>query len=248
MELPFGLGLTTGVLMAGVLFIAAFVRGYSGFGFSALVIASAALLSNPIPWIPVVIVLELAMTVGQARGLRPLVEWRRVVWMLTGAVVAMPVALLLLVRSGADPARLAISLGILVICVLLLSGWKLRRKIGAVGHFGVGLVSGIANGAAVGGLPVAAFMTAQPMRPPVFRATMVAYLTAIDLVALPLLWFHGLLKLETFVVALLALFVVLPGLWLGGQRFAGTAPKDFRRSTIAVLSVLALLGVVKSVM
>ena len=40
--------------MAVAFFVAAFVRGYTGFGFSALVVSAAALVTNPLHFVPVV--------------------------------------------------------------------------------------------------------------------------------------------------------------------------------------------------
>lgn len=246
MTQPFDLGLGQGAALAIVFFVAAFVRGYSGFGFSALVVASGGLFMNPVLLVPVVILSELAMTLVQGRAIAGLIDWRRVGAMLAGAAVAMPLSIWALARIGTDPARLAISALILVLSLILLAGWTLKRPIGAPGHAGVGVVSGLANGAAVGGLPVAAFMAAQPIPAPVFRATMVAYLTAIDLIALPLMWHQGLVTADTALTFALAAPLLLVGIVLGSRHFLATTPQDFRRMTIRLLVGLAALGILKS--
>ncbi len=243
---PFDLGIGQGAALALVLLGAAFVRGYSGFGFSALVVAGGGLFMNPLFLVPVVILCELAMTLVQGRAIASLIDWRRVGAMFIGAAIAMPVSIWALARIGTDPARLAISVLILGMCVILLAGWTLTRRIGVAGHAGVGVVSGLANGAAVGGLPVAAFMAAQPIPAAVFRATMVAYLTAIDLIALPLMWGQGLISRDTGLVFALSLPLLLVGLVLGGRHFLAASPQDFRRMTIWLLAALATLGIVKS--
>ncbi len=248
MELPLDLGLGQGVVLGLILLLAAFVRGYSGFGFSALVVAAGGLITDPVALVPVAILCELAMTVFQAQGVVALVDWRRVVPMLAGAAVAMPPAIWVLARLGTDPARLAISGLILVLSAVLLAGWTVRTPFRTRGHVAVGLASGLATGAAVGGLPVAAFMVAQPIAAPVFRATMVAYLTAIDLVALPLLWVNGLISRDTLVILALALPLLVLGLWAGGRRFLATAPQDFRRMTIRLLLLLSGLGILRSLL
>lgn len=248
MALPFDLGLWQGVALGLVLLAAAFVRGYSGFGFSALTLAGGGLVMNPVPLIAVVILCEIAMTAGQARGIRAEIDWSRVWPLLAGAAVAMPLSVWVIARIGADPARLVISGLILVFCVLLMSGWTLRHRVGTAGHAGVGVASGLANGAAVGGLPVAAFLSAQPVPAAVFRATMVAYLTLIDLVALPLLWLNGLISGDTVLAFAFAAPVLALGLWLGGRRFLAASPQEFRQMAIRLLILLAALGLVKSVL
>ncbi len=216
MLLPLGLSMVQAAAMAAAVLIAAFVRGYSGFGFSALVVAFAGVVADPRGFVPVVILCELSMTLIQARGLRGHIDWRRVWAMLLGAALAMPLSVTVLARVGVEPARLAISAFILVICAVLLSGWAWRGRIGDAGHFGVGVLSGMANGAAVGGLPVAAFLAAQPVAAQVFRATMVVYLTAIDIVALPLMARAGMVSHDTLLVVACALPLALVGVALAG--------------------------------
>jgi uncharacterized membrane protein YfcA len=185
MNLPFDLSLDQGAFLAAALFVAAFIRGYSGFGFSAIFIILSALTTNPLPLIPVVFSCEIAMTAFQARGIRPHIDWRRARNLLIGAAIATIPSIALMSRLDEQQARFAISLLILVLSLILLSGWQVRRPIGAKGHIGAGLFAGIANSAGVGGLPIAAFMTAQAIAPAVFRATMIVFLTGIDMMALP---------------------------------------------------------------
>jgi uncharacterized membrane protein YfcA len=246
-NLPLGLSLGPAAVLALGFLLAAFVRGYSGFGFSALVVAIAGLVTNPVPLVAVVVLCEIAMTTIQTRGIRPLIDWGKVLPMLLGAAVAMPLSVTVLARIGADPARLLISGFIMVMCVVLMSGWSLRCAIGQPGHVGIGVISGIANGAAVGGLPVAAFMAAQPIGASVFRATMIAYLTALDILALPVMWANGMVTRDTVIVFLLVAPLLVVGISLGGRRFHFSTPQNFRRMTIGFLLILSVLGLLKSV-
>jgi uncharacterized membrane protein YfcA len=241
------LGLTPGLasLLALALFLAAFVRGYSGFGFSAIFIAFAALLVNPVPLIPAVFLCEIAMTAVQARGIRGHIDWRITLSLLAGAAVAIPLSVAILVRIPPEAARLTVSALILALSLVLLSGWQLKRRIGMGGQVGVGIASGLANGAGVGGLPVAALLTAQPIPPAVFRATLVAYLTGLDFLTVPVMAAHGLVTSETLLAAALALPILAAGILLGGRRFGSASPQEFRRMAIILLVALSLLGLLR---
>jgi hypothetical protein len=234
------------VALAAAFFVAAFVRGYSGFGFSALMIACSGLITDPRPFVPVAVLCELTMTLIQARGVWTLIDWRRVLTMLAGAAIAMPFAISFLARIGVDLARLAISATILVFCLILLSGWTIRHRIGPALQAGVGAISGLCNGAAVGGLPVATFLAAQPIPAPVFRATIVAYLTLLDFVGLPLFARAGLVGRHTLVIWALSLPVIAAGISLGGRHFLAASPQSFRRMAIGLLAVLSVLGLIRS--
>ncbi|MEZ5911874.1 MAG: TSUP family transporter [Paracoccaceae bacterium] len=248
MTLPLGLGAGQAAALGLALFAAAFVRGYSGFGFSALVVAFSALLVNPVLLVPVVVLCEIAMSTSMLRGVAGDVDWRRFWPMLAGATLVMPVSVTAIAQIGEERARIAISLMILVMAVVLLTGWTLRRVIGRWGHAGVGMASGLANGAAVGGLPVAAFMAAQPIAARTFRATLTVYAAAVDIVALPIMWANGMVTRDSLIVFVVALPLLAAGVMLGGKRFFAASPQNFRRMTILLLIVLSVLGLLKSVM
>jgi len=243
--LPFDLGPGTAAALAFALLGAAFVRGYSGFGFSAIFIAFAALLTNPLPLIPVVFACEMLMTVFQAREIRAHVDWRRVLWMLGGAAIALPFSVSVMLSVGEDTARIVISAIILVMSLVLLTGWRLERRIGALGHGGVGIISGACNSAGIGGLPVAAFMSAQPLQAAVFRATMIVYLTGLDFITLPLLWAGGLVTWDTALGVALAFPLLGIGVWLGGRQFLSASPSTFRRFAVMLLLTLSVLGLLR---
>lgn len=247
MELPFSLGAGMAAILAAALLAAAFVRGYSGFGFSAIFIAFAALFINPVPLIPVVFMCEIAMTAFQFRGIRQNIDWRRALILLVGAALATIPAVYVMARLDETSARLTISSLILGLSLLLLSGWQLKREIGARGHIAVGVASGMANSAGVGGLPVAAFMAAQPIPAATFRATMIIYLTGIDLMALPVMGLNGLVTASTFVAATLAFPILGLGVWLGGRRFLSTSPQQFRRVAVILLLALSMIGIARAI-
>jgi uncharacterized protein len=225
---------------------AAWVRGYSGFGFSALVITSAALVTDPVPWVATLLMCEILLSLGQFRALRAEADWRRVGGMLAGAAVIMPFSFAFIAGLGEDLARIAISGTVLAMCLAMARGWKFGREIGTPGNVLAGMVSGVANGAAVGGLPAAVFLAGQPVAAGVFRGTMIAYLTLICLAALPTLWMTGLLRGSSFLLLAGMVPPMALGLWIGGRRFTATRPQDFRRFILGVLGILSLLGLLRS--
>ncbi len=247
MALPFDLSPeAAGFLLVAVLG-AAMIRGFSGFGFSALVVAATGLVSDPLNAVAVVLFCEVVMTLQAARGIAGHVDWRRVGLLLAGAVVGLPLGVYGLIAIGVDAARVTISLFILLMCGILFAGWHLGREVKGLPNAAMGLVSGVANGAAMAGLPVAAFFSAQPIPPKVFRATLIAYFAVLDLISLPVLWQAGLVSRDTFVALAVALPALLIGNLFGSHRFSKAAPQNFRRLAIVLLAVLAALGLARSV-
>lgn len=244
--MPFDLGPLATLWMAVAVFGAAFVRGYTGFGFAALIVLSAGLVTSPLHFVPVVVIADMVLTAQQARGIWHEIAWRRVGALFAGALVGVPLGVLALSGIGIDPARAIISLFVLGMCVSLLAGWRLRSEQGVLGHAGIGVVSGLANGAAVGGLPVAVYFAAQTMPATTFRATIIAYFTLLDLWTVPNFWAAGMITRDTLVATALCLPLMSLGVWLGGRRFRAASPASFRRVAILLLAVLAVLGLGKS--
>lgn len=245
--MPFDLAPQTYAALAIALVGAAYVRGYSGFGFSAIFIAFAALLTNPLPLIPVVFGCEITMTAFQARGIRRHADWRRVFSMLGGAAVVLPLSVWAMLSFDDATVRLTVSVIVLVMSLILLTGWTISRQIKTPGNVGVGAISGLCNSAGIGGLPVAAFMTAQIMPAATFRATMIVYLTGLDLITMPLLWAGGLITWETALGLALAFPLLGLGLYLGTRRFNAASPEGFRQFAILLLLTLAVLGLVRAI-
>lgn len=233
--------------MAFVLFGAAFVRGYSGFGMPALVMTSAALIMDPLVWVPVVLMADIVLTAQQWPGIWRQIDWRRVLTMFGGALVGVPLGVWVLGQVGVDLARALLSVFVLVMCGFLLAGWRFRRPVGDIAHGAMGVVSGVANGAAVGGLPVAVFFTAQAIPAAVFRATIIGYFALLDVWSMPVLWVAGRITQDTLIAVAMSLPFLMAGVVVGTKAFNRSEPKDFRRFAILLLVGLASLGLVKSV-
>ena len=248
MTLPFEMGAGAAAYMAAAILLSAFVRGYSGFGFSALVISASGLVTNPLHFVAVVVLCEALMSVQAWRGIGAFVDWRRVWLLLAGAAVGMPLGLWALTSISEDAARAVISGYVLVMCLILLAGWQLRREVRGPGNFLAGIASGLANAPGMGGLPVVAFFAAQTMQANVFRATLVAYFPLLDIYSAPLYFYSGLVSWDTLWASLLALPMVFLGNWLGSRHFLNTDPQDFRKFAIGLLALLATLGLLKSVL
>ncbi len=246
--LPFGLTPAAGAWMAVAILVAAFVRGYSGFGYSAMVIAASGLVTNPLNFVAVVVLLEAAMSLQAWKGAGPAIDWRRVCWLLAGAAIGLPLGLWALTAISENAARTVISAYVLFMCGVLLAGWRFSKELRGWENGAAGIVSGLANAPGMGGLPVAAFFAAQPMPSAVFRATLIAYFPLLDVYSAPLYFMSGLVSWDTLWASLWALPLTALGNWLGGRHFFGTDPQDFRKFAILLLAGLALLGLGKSLL
>ena len=247
MELPFGLAAHQGLWLAAGLLGASYVRGFSGFGFSAIFIAFAALFTNPVPLIPAIFVCEIVMTTFLVKAVWHDVDWARVAALTLGAAVAIVPSVWVMARLDPEVARVVVAGLIFCLGLFLLSGWQMTRPVGRAGFAVAGGVSGMINAAGIGGLPAAAFLTAQPMTPATFRAVLVIYLCALDMMSLPVMGLNGLVSSDTFVGAALAFPILGLGIWLGHRGFGRISPQAFRRFAILILLFLSALALTRAV-
>lgn len=229
------------------LFGAGVVRGYSGFGLSALVMTSLALVIPPSQIVPITLLLEVLATLVLFRDIRGDIVWRLLIWLLVGAVVATPLGLLFLQQLSADTVRLTLSGFILCACILL---WRKATQEswaqGSLPAFLTGIVSGIANGAAaVGGLPVVIFLVAAVSGAGALRATAMAYLLLLNTYGFSATYIAGLVDGQ--VLLRLGVFMVpaLLGVYLGHRRFLRANPESFRRFALVLLAFLAIIGIAR---
>ena len=73
--MPYDLGPGALAWLAVACLVAGFVRGYSGFGFSALVVSAAALVTHPLNFFAVVMLCGVAIIFQQWTGIAHDVDW-----------------------------------------------------------------------------------------------------------------------------------------------------------------------------
>ncbi len=225
-----------------VSFVAGAVRGFAGFGYSALVVAALSPFVAPGPVVVAVLVLEVLASLRVLRQAGPLMDrrWRDAV--LGGNILFVPLGMAGL--AWLDPGVVRV-----VVAVLLLAGaLGVRLVVGRVLRTtaslraAAGASSGLLNGfAASGGIVAALLMAATGMPAATLRATMINLLLWIS--AYALLWGFALSfvgRSPLFGGQALGWLLLLWGPLLAGMRVGGLAFErtDARRQARLVLNTL----------
>lgn len=238
---------TEGLAFSAIILLGAgFVRGYSGFGMSAVIMASLTLIMPPAELVPIAIGLEIAASIVQARGAWHDIDWRILGLLCLGALFGNPAGIYILANVEADLVKAGLLSFILTASLLLWVNPGVGLRLSPVTLALTGLLSGVINGAAgVGGLVVALMFTAGRIPAAAVRANFIAYLFIIDVWGGALLSLHGLVD----ATALARIGYYLPfmalGIWLGGRRFFSTSPQSFRTFVLALLCVLCAAGLLR---
>jgi len=228
--------------------VAAFIRGYSGFGFSALTVTSLSLILPPAEVVPSAFMLEIA-----AIYMLPLVwrtvNWKVLRWLLLGVVLGTPFGITVLTTVPQKPMQLLISVIVLAASLLLWKKSQTSQTVNRGWTFGVGCISGLINGAAaIGGLPVVLLFLFISAGSASTRASMVAYLFIIDLYAVFLPGSQQLISTELLGRTVLLLIPLFLGIYIGHRSFVKTSPESFRKFVLSLLIVLSLAGMIRGIL
>ncbi len=243
------------VLLAGLLVSlgAGVVRGFAGFGYSALTVAGLSLFVAPVTVVPAVMALEVVASISMWRS-----AWREadrswLSWLLVGNLMFIPVGIAMLAWLPQTLLRLLIG------CVLLFTAVGLRMASKRTFAPTAGLrasaavASGLLNGVtASGGVAAAMLMTAARVPAAALRATMVSFLLYAGIYVLicaglvPNGRDNGLINGETFRWAMLLAPTMLAGIWIGKHSFANADPSGYRQHVLTLLIVISALGVARA--
>ncbi len=236
-----------------VVFAAGIVRGFAGFGFSALCVAGLSLFMPPAQVVPPIFVLEVLASLSLLRAALPHADWRWLSWLVLGNALCIPLGVALLAYVSETPLRLLIGALLWLGAALLRSGWCLALQPTPAVRLATGLVSGFVNGvAAIGGIAVAVLLSATALPPAAMRATMILMFLFTDLYALA--WAgvlpgeggRDLLGAGTVQLALWLAPAMLAGIGLGQRAFAGVSAERFRRRVLDLLLLIAGLSVLRA--
>lgn len=231
-----------------IIFLAAIVRGYSGFGFSLLAITALSLLYPPAVIIPSVFLLEIAASLHLLPGLWRDIHWRSLVPLVIGTTLGTPLGLMFLTGTPPAPMQIALGLFVFIVTYLLWQGFALKTMPGNVASTAAGLAAGVANGAfGIGGPPVILFYFASPAGAIVGRATLVTYFLLTDAIGLVFLSRENLISADTIFRTLTFLPALLAGVWLGARSFRNADPVVFRKWVLVLLALLAAISAAKGI-
>lgn len=242
----FGLALLPLVYCLSVVFFAALVRGYTGFGFSALVVSGLTLLLAPTEVVPIVLMMEVLASIGMFPSVWKDIKWRAISLLLSAIVLGVPLGVYGLVSISEGLARAFISIIILLGSLALLKGYAFKGKGNTATTLATGFFAGVVNGlSGAGGLPLVIFFLASKTAAAATRASLVAIFFVLDVYTTSINARAGLITdLSLKRLAILSIPLAL-GVWLGSRQFIKSSPESFKRFAIYLLIFLASVGLIR---
>jgi uncharacterized membrane protein YfcA len=240
---PLGLAFSVLAVLVG-----AFVKGLAGFGSSMVWVTSLSLVLPPLQVVPMVLMFEVATSIGLLRHVWHQVEWRSLWLLLLGTIVATPIGIYALASIPADTLRIALAAVVFCAAILIWRGFALKKAPGKVSTVGVGLAAGFLNGSmAIVGPPVILFYFATPLGVAVGRASMVTYLLGTDSIGTGMFAVQGLVSTEILSRTAIFLPVLMAGVAAGHRQFVGATPETSRKLALLLLMALSVALVARSI-
>lgn len=221
--------------------VAAIVRGFTGFGFALIAIAAVTILDVPAAVIPMVLLLDLAISLHMIPSVRRDINWTVLTPILVGATIGVPIGVALLAHLPADSMRIMIALCILIAVFVLHKGYRLETLPGPPIASLVGVAAGFLAGSV--GMPgpiIVVFFLASPLAVANVRGSLVAFILMTDILTLAMMIWAGLVTELVILRAVVLLPVVLLGTALGKRLFTITDPETVRSGALLLLAILAL--------
>jgi uncharacterized membrane protein YfcA len=228
-------------------FLAAIVRGFSGFGFSLLAITAISILMPAREIVPSAFLLEIAASLNLVPSIWRQIDWRGIGWLLLGYIPALPFGVYALAELPAPPLQLALGVFVIATALLMLKGFHLKKTPGPAAIAAAGAGSGLLNGAfGMGGPPVVLFYFSTRAAAHVGRASVIAFFLSTDLLSFLELARNGLVTRQSFVQAAAWLPALLIGIAIGAKGFRHMNQEWFRRVVLLILIGLAVVTLVKA--
>lgn len=222
---------------------AGMVRGFSGFGGAQIFIPLASAALEPKAAVPLFYMCD--MFTASPYGLRFLREcrWSEIAPLIAGSWLVLPLGALLLRSFDPVAMRWAIDVLVFLIVILLVSGWRYRRRPTPPISFLCGAGAGLTGGATgLSGPLVIAYWLGSGADAVTSRMNIMVFYSMNSLYTDVIYFFEGLFTRATFIHAIFVGPAYGLGLWSGVRLFRGASDKHYRSVAFVLIIAAAAFG------
>ena len=224
-------------------FLASLARGFSGFGGALIFMPLASAAVGPQLGAPILLAVDSVIQVGLLKNGWRQANRREVGIMSIGALVGIPLGASLLTHLDPTQLRWGISVLILAMLVLLISGWRYHGRPTPRVTIGVGFAAGFLSGVAqAAGPPVVAYWLGGQTSPAMVRANIILFFLFTSVVASASYLVAGLFGLHVLVLAAITAPGYALGMYLGSRMFGLASELMFRRICFCLIAVAAIIS------
>lgn len=232
------------VVTAAVSLGAGFIRGFTGFGGPAFMLAILTLFYTPIAIIGKILVVDLTSSSYLFLKIRNEINWKHTALLAIPTMITMPLGQWLLLTIDPSYMRRVIAAIILGACIVMLLGIRYKRPLKFPALIIVGMVSGIVFGATYIALIVVAAVLLGPYGKNTARTLIISWTFIVAVWYGIISFISGTTVVEDIYIAAPGALLYFAGVWLGSRLFSTAAESSYRRVALLTLLILSVLGIV----
>lgn len=231
-----------------VVVLAAFVRGYTGFGFAAIAVVGLNLFLTPQQSIPVVLGLDIICSLPLMRQALRQYDKSTLKFLTLGSFIGIPVGLALLLFLPSEILKLVICVTILIFSTFLVINIRFKGTDETPTKLGFGILAGAGTSAAsIGGPMVVCYMLSSSLTAATQRATLILFFVMSEGAAMASFFGSGLIDLEVGKLVLILLVPSLITVRFGQWVFNRYPPKSLKHFAIPIMVAISVLGISASI-
>jgi uncharacterized protein len=228
----------------GIVTMAGFVRGVTGFGGAMLMTPVLSVLIGPVPAVVTALILETAAALVMFPDALPKARWQTLLYLTLPAVVTVPLGGYILLTLDPAIARKMIAAVVIIFSTMLLLGLRYSGSPRVVTSLALGSLVGVLLGAtSVGAPPVILYLLSGPDSAAVTRANLTVFVTTISVIGLVMLTAAGAITATLAVSAAMLIVPFLLATWLGGKFFARLSDPGVRRLALVLMLCVGITSV-----
>jgi uncharacterized membrane protein YfcA len=231
-------------IVAIVAFGAGLIRGFTGFGGPAFILAILTLFFTPYSIVSKILVVDFIASVYLFKAVYREIDWRATASMVIPTLVCMPLGHWLLIELDPVWMKRAMALIIATACVMMLVGFRYRHPMTTNWLIFVGVCAGIVFGGSYIALVAVVFILLGPYDKHQGRTLIISWSFFAVLGFALISALSGTTGIDDVIAAAPGAATYLLGTWMGSHGFRKSSEKVFRRAAIAVLLCLAIFNLV----
>lgn len=230
------------IIIAIVAFGAGLIRGFTGFGGPAFIIAILTLYFTPYSIVSKILVVDFLANVYLFSAVYRQIDWRSTLSMVIPTLLFMPLGHWLLLELDPVLMKRIMSVIIALACLAMLIGYRYRQPMTKPLLILLGTFAGIIFGGTYIALLAVVAILLGPYNKVEGRTLIItwSFFTVLGFAAIS--WYSGTTDSQDVITALPGAATYMLGTWLGSQGFHNSSEKLFRRIAICTLLGLAMFN------
>jgi hypothetical protein len=225
-----------------IILLASIVQGATSFGFSLLALPLLGLLFELKIVVPTLVVFSLVLNLIILVKLKMKPHLKEIGLLTLFAVICIPIGVQLLIVVSESSLKLCVSILLIVISLIMISGIKINIKNKKVSYILTGILSGILNGAvSLSGPPVVVLLANDDKNKNEFRSNLTFLFVILNVVTIALYLKRGLFENQELINMIYLLPVMVIGTFIGIHLGNKIDDAKFKK---LVLILLLLMGIV----